>query len=88
MFWQNFLTSNSGYGLPTILLIIVLAWLFFWKGYALWRAARNGQKYWFIALLLVSTVGILEIVYLSFFQKPPQSPFKGLLKRLKFKGKK
>jgi len=35
-----------------------------WKGIALWKASRLGQKYWFIALLVVNTVAILEIIYI------------------------
>jgi hypothetical protein len=34
------------------------------KGFALWRAARNGQKGWYIALLLINTVGIFPLIYL------------------------
>lgn len=43
-----------------ILLIIILVL----KGYSLWYAARRGEKWWFIALLLINTVGILELIYL------------------------
>jgi len=46
-----------------------LIWTTFWKGMALWKSARNRQNYWFIALLLINTVGILEIIYLCCFQK-------------------
>ena len=47
------------------LVIIPLAiWAVFWKGLALWHAARRGNTVWFIVLLLVNTVGILEIIYL------------------------
>ena len=42
------------------------------KGYALWYAARASQKGWFIALLVINTLGILEIVYLVWFR--PKSP--------------
>ncbi|PJE68563.1 hypothetical protein COU96_03250 [Candidatus Shapirobacteria bacterium CG10_big_fil_rev_8_21_14_0_10_38_14] len=49
--------------------LLILAWSLVWKGWALWRASKNDQKYWFIALLLLNTVGILEIIYLTFFQK-------------------
>ncbi|MDO8452770.1 MAG: DUF5652 family protein [bacterium] len=34
------------------------------KGFALWRAARSNQMYWFIALLVLNTAGILPAVYL------------------------
>jgi len=49
--------------------IAMLVWTAVWKGVALWKAARNGSKPWFIALLIVNTVGILEIVYIFFFSK-------------------
>ena len=51
------------------ILYILIAWTLIWKGIALWHSARNKQKGWFIILLIVSTVGILEIIYLIFFKK-------------------
>lgn len=53
----------------SILLFILIAWSIFWKGLALWRAAKNNQKYWFIAILVVNTVGLLEIIYLMWLAK-------------------
>jgi len=49
--------------------VILALWVLAWKGYALWRAAKNDQKYWYIAMLVINLLGILEIVYLLFFQK-------------------
>ena len=49
--------------------IFLLIWSLIWKGLALWRAAQDKQKVWFIAILIVNLFGILEIVYLLFFQK-------------------
>ncbi len=49
--------------------ILLVLWALAWKGYALWRAAKNDQKYWYIAMLVINLLGILEIVYLFFFQK-------------------
>lgn len=46
---------------------ILLVWSIAIKGYALWHAARNGQKEWFIALLIINTFGILELAYLVWF---------------------
>ena len=54
---------------PSALLIISLLWSLFWKALALWKSARGSQKYWFVALLIINTLGILEIAYLAFFQK-------------------
>ncbi len=52
-----------------IILITVLIWSIIWKGFALWKSARNNQKYWFMVMLVVNTAGILEILYISFFHK-------------------
>lgn len=48
---------------------LLLVWSLAWKGWALWRSARNNQRYWFVALLVINSVGLMEIVYLTFFQK-------------------
>lgn len=36
------------------------------KGYALWNAAKRDEKGWFVALLIINTFGVLELVYLYF----------------------
>jgi len=48
---------------------LLLIWALIWKGIALWRSARNNQLAWFVALLIVNTLGILEIIYLLIFRK-------------------
>lgn len=53
----------------SIILIVLIAWSFIWKGLALWHASRNEEKYWFVAVLILNTVGILEILYLFIFSK-------------------
>ena len=52
-----------------ILLVVSLLAEIALKGYALWYAAKRSEKWWFIAILLINTAGILEIVYLVFFVK-------------------
>lgn len=54
---------------PTVLLVVLAIWDLVWRGIALWKSARNNQQVWFIALLVLSTAGILPIIYLAFFQK-------------------
>jgi len=59
------------------IIILVVLWTIPWKGVALWKAARNQSIIWFVILLVVNTLGILEIIYIFFFSKkklPPQ-PF-------------
>ncbi len=43
---------------------LILLWVLPWKGVALWKSARNGHKYWFIALLVVQTFAVLDIIYI------------------------
>jgi hypothetical protein len=45
-------------------LLILIVWSVFWKGLALWHSGYRRQGWWFVVLLIVNTVGILEIVYL------------------------
>lgn len=56
-----------------VVIIVLALWDIAWKGFALWRAARNNQFRWFIALLIINSIGILPIVYLKFFQKKKSS---------------
>ena len=47
-----------------VFFLLLLFWTLFWKGYALWTAAKREERGWFAALLVINTAGILEIVYL------------------------
>jgi hypothetical protein len=58
-----FLTNNK------LAFILILIWTLFWKGCSLWIAAKKDQKWWFLALLVINTVGILEIIYIFYFAK-------------------
>ena len=51
------------------ILFVGIAWSLAWKGVALWRAARRNDLWWFIALLVINTLGILEIIYIVFFSE-------------------
>lgn len=51
------------------ILPVLILWTIFWKGLALWHSAQRGATLWFIALLLLNTLGILEIIYLFFILK-------------------
>ena len=46
----------------------LLLWSITWKGIALWNSARRNQLVWYIALLLINTAGLLEIIYMLFFR--------------------
>jgi len=50
-------------------ILFSIFWLLPWKGVALWKAAKNSHKKWFIALFLLNTFSILEILYIFIFSK-------------------
>ena len=50
-------------------LLLALIWSVIWKGIALWESARRSHKGWFVAVLLISTLGLLEIIYLYGFAR-------------------
>ena len=88
-FIANVADTSLPNGMWTIFIFVILALLFFvliiglliLKGYSLWTAARRGDSGWFVALLIVNTVGILELCYLYFVVEkwkkpnvPPSAP--------------
>lgn len=59
--------NSAGFGIPALfssLFILIILWGVFWKGLALWHSAKREEKWWFIAILVINTIGILEIIYL------------------------
>ena len=52
-----------------IFVIIAALWTIPWKGMALWKSAKNGQKSWFVVIFLINTLAILEIIYIFFFSQ-------------------
>lgn len=71
--------GNAGFGLfggmmfGGFMLLLVI-WTLYWKYHALWYAAKHDHKWWFIALLVINTAGILEILYLYVFSKKMETP--------------
>ena len=63
----NLLSQFSG--INPIWIGLAVLWTLVWKGLALWRAAGLRQRSWFIALLIINTLGILEIIYLFFVSR-------------------
>lgn len=54
------LSSNLG------IILALVAWTLPWKGVALWKAARLSHKKWFIGLLIINSLALLEIYYIFF----------------------
>jgi len=68
--------------------LLLLIWVLPWTGVALWKAAQREDKIWFIVMLVINTLGILEIFYifvvakeLTFWQKIT-SKVKGFFNKL------
>ena len=57
---------NLSYFTNSWVILPLIIWTAFWKGYALWTASKNNHKKWFIALVILNTFGILEIIYVFF----------------------
>lgn len=56
-------------GANPLLIALAIVWTLTWKGFALWKSAELRQKYWFIVILLINTLGVLEIIYLFFIAR-------------------
>ncbi len=68
---QNFIFSYINPQTPQGLIVLgfLLIWSLIWKALGLWKSARNNERIFFLAILFLNTVGILEIAYLFFFAK-------------------
>ena len=64
---EQFLIQNQW------IIILAIIWTLPWKEIALWKAAKNDDKKWFIALLVLNTLAILEILYIFIFSKEKSS---------------
>ena len=53
---------------PLVIIALTL-WSLAWKGFALWKASRRNSPAWFVVLLVVNTIGLLEILYIFVFSK-------------------
>jgi len=60
---EQFLIQNQW------LLWLIIFWCLPWKGVALWKAARNAQKWWFGVLFVVNTLSVLDILYIFYFSR-------------------
>ena len=55
-------------------IVLLLIWSLPWKGVALWKAARQHDKWWFVVLFVIQTGGALEILYIFLLSKPRSVP--------------
>ncbi|MEK6614998.1 MAG: DUF5652 family protein [Bacteroidota bacterium] len=68
---KQFLHSN--HWVIWVLLLLTL-WDGIWKIVAMWKAARNNQLGWFIAIAIFNTIGILPMIYMVLINKKPSTP--------------
>jgi hypothetical protein len=54
------------------LIIFFIVWELAWKAMGLWKAAKNQQLTWFLAIFVLPTFGLLPIVYTLFVRETAQ----------------
>ncbi len=74
MFMENFFQNYK------IIALFVSIWVLPWKAYSLWIASQRRDKKWFLVLVLINTVAILEIIYIFFVaKKKPKDIFNSFI---------
>ena len=58
--------SPFGFGILALLLAL---WTIVWKVYAAWTAAKHNHKKWLVAVVILNTLGILDIIYIFYVAK-------------------
>ncbi len=59
---EQYLIENQ-----TMILLLLTIWVLPWKGVALWRASKNQNLKWFIIILTLNTLAVVDIIYIFFF---------------------
>ena len=60
---ENFLVAHMW------IIVVIIIWSSPWKAAALWRSARRGHLGWFLVLIVLNTLAILDILYLFVFSE-------------------
>jgi hypothetical protein len=50
-------------------IILIAIWTIPWKGVALWKAARLSHRNWFIIILVLNSLALVDIYYIFFVAK-------------------
>ena len=64
-------------GIPIWLIVVTVLWSLPWKAYGLWKSAQLSHKWWFIAIFVVNSFGLLEMYYLYFVAQKYTVEIKG-----------
>jgi hypothetical protein len=65
-----------------LLTIIIIIWSLLWKCYSVWLAAKNNDKKWFVALVILNTAGILDMIYVFGVAKKKWSDIKHTINKI------
>ena len=57
-------------------MVLLIVWTLLWKCYSVWLASKNNHKKWFVALVVLNTVGILDMIYIFAYLKKKPSDVK------------
>jgi len=74
-------TLLSFFLLHPVFSFLFIVWSLTLKGMALWKSSRREELRWFLALLILNTAGILEIVYLVLTNKKEKEALKEIEKK-------
>jgi hypothetical protein len=78
----SFIQQNAAVVLP-----IIGLWTVVWKGLALWKSSKKDHKVFFALLLVLNTLGLLEILYIFLLSKidfsKVKTKFVGFFKKAK-----
>ena len=58
----NWMTDSSLFQGIAPLGLLLFVWEIYWKGRGLWFSAQRKEKWWFIAFLVVNTLGVLDFL--------------------------
>ncbi len=75
----NWQMPNLGAGV-----FLLVLWETFWKAIALWKAAKKGDKLWFVAIFVINLFGLISIFYL-WRTKQLEAVFKDIRELIKLK---
>lgn len=65
-----------------LLMIVAIVWTLLWKIYSVWIAAKRNEKKWFAALLVLNTLGILDMIYVFGVAKKKWSDIQNTINRI------
>ena len=53
-----------------VLIILLVVWEVYWTAKGCWKAAKADEKNWFVFMLVFNLLGLPEIYYLHYRNKP------------------